>query len=65
MKTFSNSKDCLNYLKTKAKEGEEVCLDEGKKDTNKEERLEIIVGLLGIVGAVISLIFAFCFIGVL
>jgi hypothetical protein len=28
MKTFYNSKDALNYLKTKAKEGEEIKLIE-------------------------------------
>lgn len=32
---------------------------------NREKMLEIIVGLICILGAVISLIFAFCFIGVL
>lgn len=28
MKTFDNAKDLRKYLETKAKKGEEVCLDE-------------------------------------
>lgn len=33
-KTFDNPKDCVEYLKNKAKPGEEVCLDERATGTH-------------------------------
>lgn len=38
MKTFDNSKDCLEYLKTKAKKGEAVILDERATESKPKRR---------------------------
>lgn len=38
LKTFDNPKDLLKYLETKAKEGEEVCLDERPTFTHPKRK---------------------------